>query len=211
MPGVVIKDPTTGRIVDTKAQSVEDRYPTGRKNCSRCTRWRHLCDFSFKRRENTPSSICKVCYRQAARKGDKPRHPPSAAERRCQQHEAFQRRITWIKADPERHQEYLETVRLQAYDRRRAAGVPVRKRKLRTGRGPAHEYKDASLFMEWLHWNPRGKAWATLPDNDGTYGRAIRRVEADIKATGSGRLHISIIDDVMTAVGDHDQVSVFYS
>jgi hypothetical protein len=48
----------------------------GRKNCTRCTRWRHVIDFPpgrTKRRDGTPidppqlSSWCEVCHRKAGR------------------------------------------------------------------------------------------------------------------------------------------------
>jgi hypothetical protein len=38
-----VRDPVTGQYL---AKSFQDKYPTGRKHCSKCKRWRHIIDFT---------------------------------------------------------------------------------------------------------------------------------------------------------------------
>jgi len=62
--------------------SYVERYPTGRKHCSKCKRWRHILDFSVKKwedyRREKPlimHSFCRICKRiiNRVKRGFKPR------------------------------------------------------------------------------------------------------------------------------------------
>jgi hypothetical protein len=99
-------------------------YPTGRKHCSDCGRWRPLTDFSVRKWWDTDREIphllqarCRACGNVKARDGRPPRkigHDPKESQRKCREN---------LKKDPMRLALRREYARIWEQKKRRAEGA----------------------------------------------------------------------------------------
>jgi hypothetical protein len=192
--GKLVRDPITGRITTVLRLSVEELYPVGRKHCSRCGRWRLLVDFAPK--GDYVQSWCRTCQRIHARNGKlQPRVPAAPHDSKlARKRELWARNIEAIRADPEKHREYLEDQRIRQYDRRRAQGVPERQRRTPIER----DFRDTTRFMRWLRHTD-----VKLTDTEARIVRRVRAGEQD-------RLELGVIDRIMTRGGATHLVDAYY-
>lgn len=145
----------------------------GRKFCSNCRRWRHVCDFNGQRwvgeQPTRLSAWCKVCNRidMRARRGHKARdfnacfrgHPwtpettgfHNDGKRYCRVCRRI--RAAELRKDPEWLERHREYTRIYSEARRRRLGMPVRKFRNRQPRAVDLEQVTrlpAAPFGVWL-------------------------------------------------------------
>jgi hypothetical protein len=167
----------------------------GRRNCSRCKRWRYAHDFPPRKNSRKevigPQSICHSCLRE------------------------YQRALPPEKKAQQRRQQ-----RIHMRKKRRKEGVPEREPRILSDYQPGSVRREP--FAAWLQTKVNEVGKMEFMRRTGFDQRSIRAVLSgwDRKSSGLGSrkrklrqldyVSFTLVDKVMTAWGDHDQVNRLY-
>lgn len=190
----------------------------GRKNCTKCGRWRHAFDFG--RKPHGLQSWCKACQREAARvrEGLKRRGRPYEARRRIKtahlpripgswepapttpEYRAYQRE-RYRNLTARQRQDRREYQRIFQEGRRRAAGIPrrnLKEQRVKQGYDEAL-ILDAAPFREWLltrQIETSWREWCSVHEIDDSLCREIR-------VGNKTGVHVDTVDKVLQIAGYH--------
>lgn len=190
----------------------------GRKNCTRCGRWRYINDFHVRERDfqtNEPISFqsnCKSCQRQIARvsKGLKERGKPYGVRKRKMTHEErLEHRRNLYREhskDPKFVENRREYARIYAEAKRREAGIERRNFNNKSLAG----YGEMLPVEPMIHWietklnnGYQGNA-SLLAVKCGVDERVIRRLREEQELVGE-----DLVDRMLVEEGSTDLWEVY--
>jgi FtsZ-interacting cell division protein YlmF len=201
----------------TKGKGRTPAVVMGRRFCSTCKRWRHICDFGVQT-WNDPieqkyplffRNICHHCERIRKRTanvkslGRKPygqRKPKMSKQERNRRHR--ERHMWRMENDPAYAENFRERQRIWAEGKRREKGIARRNRPDR--RTMSNTYVDGRPFVEW--WDSLNGMRPKEPNVDSDAMRAVRRV----KNGESTRINLAHVDHLCMAAGFPEELSILY-
>lgn len=186
-----------------------DIYPTGRKHCAHCRRWRHVVDFTARKwadlERTIPRYFDSSCTRCENKRSRKRRN--LAGPRNLYIHGKPGSKV-WLEARRKRN--HAATVKRRASKEYREERAEYKRfwRNAKTGQTARSSVK--------LGKDPKVNAtplWDYLDDLSlSTVDLAAKTgVDASVFSKRSERMQLSTVDRVLTALGVPDQVYVWYS
>lgn len=214
-----------GKIAaDRRQREVLPPLMQGRKQCSRCHKWKSydlenpdLSEFPRQRKRRKdgsvyqyPKSECRECDRKR-KKADRERLKQEDPEEYKRRQKRYQE--AYLKNKGRAHVRRLH--REWSADRRRAEGVPERGpwKKYRTGLGPRHRVP-VQPFLEWL------SEWQAIMGQDDqellrNFQDSVRSGRATtLKSWRSGRVtetYLDLVDEFFVAAGMPQLTTIYYT